>query len=284
MDTGAATFPHLARPLSFRHVQSMKTSIENPPPCATVIFGATGGIGRALCAHLHAQGAQMFFVARDAARLEELVAAYPNSGSATCDARHGDEVEAAMQAAKAHLGRIEAVVNLIGSLYLKPLHLTSDATFAEHLAINLHSAFFVLRSAVKQMARPHGGAIVLMSTVAARFGLPNHEVIAAAKGGIVGLTQSAAASYAPANIRVNAVAPGLIDTPLTKSLTGSPAMAKASAALHPLGRIGTADDIAATVAFLLDPRHAFITGQIWGVDGGMSRVRPQVTAAARASS
>jgi 3-oxoacyl-[acyl-carrier protein] reductase len=246
-----------------------------------VIYGATGGIGRALCAQLHASGAQLFLAARQAPALDELTALYAGSGRAICDAQNSSEVDAVMDAAKSHLGHIDAVVNLVGSLYLRPLHRTSDADFLKHLAINLHSAFYIVRAAVRCMERPRGGAIALVSTVAARFGLPNHEVIAAAKGGIIGLTLSAAASYAPANIRVNAVAPGLIETPLTQSLTGNPAMAQASAALHPLGRFGQPEDIATALAFLIDPKHAFITGQVWGVDGGMSRARPQVTAAAR---
>jgi 3-oxoacyl-[acyl-carrier protein] reductase len=273
-----------------------------PPPVETpsieqpvyVIFGATGGIGTALCHQFSTQqGAQghtaphgaprLFLVARDASRLEALSAQCGNAPFATADATQSDQVDAAMAQAKEHYGVIDGVTNLVGSIFLKPPHLTRDADFLEHVAINLHSAFFVLRAAVRHMERGRGGAIALVSTVAARFGLPNHEVIAAAKGGINGLVMAAAATYAPHNIRVNAVAPGLIATPLTQALTKAPAMAQASAALHPLGRIGRPQDIAAALAFLLDPTNSFITGQTWGIDGGMSRARPQVTAAARAS-
>jgi 3-oxoacyl-[acyl-carrier protein] reductase len=266
-------------------------SIEQP---VIVIFGATGGIGTALCHQLHAQraapdetalnkAARLFLVARDTSRLEALSAQCGQAPFAAADATQSDQVDAAMAQAKEHYGVIDGVTNLIGSIFLKPPHLTADADFLNHVAINLHSAFFVLRAAVRHMERGRGGSIALVSTVAARFGLPNHEVIAAAKGGINGLVMAAAATYAPHNIRVNAVAPGLIATPLTQALTRTPAMAQASASLHPLGRFGQPQDIAAALAFLLDPANSFITGQTWGIDGGMSRARPQVTAAARAS-
>ncbi len=264
------------------------SAAPSPSSPVYVIVGATGGIGQVLCRTLHAaggtdmqsQGPRLYITARRPEPLAELAEQCGGCPSQTADVRNSEEAEAVMSAALAHYGRIDGVVNLVGSIYLKPPHLTPDADFFGHLAINLHSAFFVLRAAAKAM-KSSGGSIVLMSTIAARFGLPNHEVIAAAKGGIEGLVMSAAATYAPHNIRVNAVAPGLIDTPLTRALTQNPAMAKASAALHPLGRFGQPHDIADTIAFLLDPAHSFITGQSWGVDGGMSRARPQVAAATR---
>jgi NAD(P)-dependent dehydrogenase (short-subunit alcohol dehydrogenase family) len=118
-----------------------------------------------------------------------------------------------------------------------------------------------------------GGSIVLASTVAATIGLTNHEAIAAAKGAVNGLVLSAAATYAPRNIRVNAVAPGLVKTPLASRITSSEPALKASTAMHPLGRVGEPDDVAACVAWLLDPATTWVTGQIIGIDGGLGRVR-----------
>ena len=118
-----------------------------------------------------------------------------------------------------------------------------------------------------------GGSVVLMSTVATRVGLANHEAIAAAKSGINGLVISAAATYANRNLRVNAVAPGLVRTPLSVKITGNELALKASTAMHPLGRIGDPADVAAAVAWLLDPATNWVTGQIIGVDGGLSTVR-----------
>jgi NAD(P)-dependent dehydrogenase (short-subunit alcohol dehydrogenase family) len=122
---------------------------------------------------------------------------------------------------------------------------------------------------------PTGGAIVLISSAAARTGIPNHEAIAAAKGGVLALTLSAAATYARYNIRVNCVAPGLVDSPLAARITASDAARKASAAMHPLGRIGHPDDVAAAIEWLLDPHNTWTTGQVIGVDGGLASLRAQ---------
>jgi NAD(P)-dependent dehydrogenase (short-subunit alcohol dehydrogenase family) len=137
--------------------------------------------------------------------------------------------------------------------------------------LNLTSAFHVVRAVVAR--RRAALAIVLVSTSAASVGLPNHEAIAAAKAGIEGLVRSAAATYAGRGVRVNAVAPGLVRTPLAARITGSEAASKTSLALHPIGRIGEPDDVAAMLEFLLHPANSWITGQVIGVDGGMSRLR-----------
>jgi NAD(P)-dependent dehydrogenase (short-subunit alcohol dehydrogenase family) len=109
-------------------------------------------------------------------------------------------------------------------------------------------------------------------------GYANHEAIASAKAGIIGLVRSAAATYASQNLRFNAVAPGLIETPLTQQLTTNPAARKISEAMHALGRIGSPEDIARAICFLLDTRNSFITGQVIAVDGGLSMVHPKVRA------
>jgi NAD(P)-dependent dehydrogenase (short-subunit alcohol dehydrogenase family) len=120
-----------------------------------------------------------------------------------------------------------------------------------------------------------GGSIALVSTAAARTGLANHEAIAAAKGGVIGLTLSAAATYASRNIRVNCVAPGLTATPLAARITSNEAALKASQAMHALGRIGQPEEVASALAWLLDPENSWVTGQILGVDGGLGSIRPK---------
>jgi len=190
------------------------------------------------------------------------------------DMTRPDEVEASFAAVAEQLGPPDALVHAVGSTLLKPAHITTDAELDDVLAVNLLSAFYALRSFVRLVPRDRGASVVLFSTAATRVGLANHEAIAAAKGGIDGLVVSAAATYAPRGIRVNAIAPGLVRTNLTRRITGSEPALRASLAMHALGRVGEADEIAAAAAYLLSPDASWITGQVISVDGGLSSVRP----------
>ena len=232
-----------------------------------LIFGATGGVGSALAHTLLARGHRVLASARDPHKLALLSSAL---GTPPLLADATSPVDVAEVFAQA--GPVDGVVNCVGSLLLKPAHITTDDEWAAVLRTNLDSAFYVLRGAVKSMMSS-GGSIVLVSSAAGRIGLQNHEAIAAAKAGIIGLTLSAAATYASRNIRVNCVAPGLTDTPLTARITSNEAAAKASTAMHALGRLGAAQDVANMMVFLLDPANAWITGQTFGVDGGLGTVR-----------
>jgi NAD(P)-dependent dehydrogenase (short-subunit alcohol dehydrogenase family) len=115
--------------------------------------------------------------------------------------------------------------------------------------------------------------VVLVSSAAARVGLANHEAIAAAKAGIMGLVLSAAATYARQKIRFNAVAPGLVRTPLAAGLVSSELAEKASIGMHPLGRLGEPGDVARAIVWLLDPAQSWVTAQVIGVDGGLADVK-----------
>jgi NAD(P)-dependent dehydrogenase (short-subunit alcohol dehydrogenase family) len=182
-------------------------------------------------------------------------------------------VEAAFQSAVQQYGQVDAVAHCVGSLLLKPAHTTSDAEWQQTISQNLTTAFNVVRAAVPVL-RARGGSIVLVSSVAARRGLANHEAIAAAKAGIIGLTLASAASYARQQIRVNCVAPGLTRTPLAAPILRSEAALKYSTALHPLGRIGEPADVASAIAWLMQPEQSWLTGQVLGVDGGLVSVQP----------
>ncbi|HJK95953.1 MAG TPA: SDR family oxidoreductase [Polyangiaceae bacterium LLY-WYZ-14_1] len=238
-----------------------------------LVFGGTGGIGAELARQLHARRARLMLVARGEDRLKALAQELDVPWT-TGDAREPDDVQAAVDATVERFGRVDGIANLVGSVLLKPAHLTTPEELAETIALNLTSAFNVVRSGTKAMMR-QGGSIVLMATAAARTGLPNHEGIAAAKGGVLGLTLAAAATYASKRIRINAVAPGLVETPLTERIVQNETSRKASLDMHPLGRLGRPEDIAPTIAWLLGDESRWVTGQTIGLDGGVSTVRPR---------
>lgn len=238
-----------------------------------LIVGATGGIGSRLASRLAGQGHRLFLAARDSERLESLSADL-SADYKPVEASDFNAVAGLVQEAMARFGSLDGAVNLAGSILLKPAHLTKQNEYAETIAQNLTTAFALVRAASKAMIKT-GGSIVLVSTAAARLGLTNHEAIAAAKAGVEGLARSAAATYAKHNIRVNVVAPGLVDTPLAERITSNAAALGASEAMHPLGRIGQADEVAAAIAWMLDPAQSWVTGQTLGVDGGLATVRPR---------
>ncbi|TWU05198.1 3-oxoacyl-[acyl-carrier-protein] reductase FabG [Symmachiella macrocystis] len=238
-----------------------------------VVLGATGSVGSELSRRLVASGAQVVLGGRNSEKLDELSAEL-NATSHIVDANRPESIRECLQLAVESHGRIDGVVNCIGSVLLKAAHMTSDTEWNDTIAVNLTSAFCVVGAAGKLMRRT-GGSVVLISSAAAQIGLANHEAIAAAKAGIIGLTRSAAATYASRGIRVNAVAPGLVKSQMTKSVWGTPTAESASIAMHALGRLGEPSDIASAIEWLLQPANTWITGQVIGVDGGLSTIAPK---------
>jgi NAD(P)-dependent dehydrogenase (short-subunit alcohol dehydrogenase family) len=236
-----------------------------------IIFGGTGGIGAALANKLGSQGRPTFLVARNQDRLVQTAAAVGAKGVCVADVTSLEQVERAFAEGASVLGQVTGVAHCVGSILLKPAHLTSEADFTSVLQVNLVSAFLVLRSAARTM--PGGGSVVLFSSAAARIGLANHEAIAAAKAGIIGLTLSAAATYAARGLRVNCIAPGLVKTPLSEKITSNPSAEAFSRGLHPLGRLGEPEDISSAAALLLSSESSWITGQVLGIDGGLGSLK-----------
>lgn len=226
-----------------------------------LVIAASSSIGQAVVQALKLQGDTVFTTARDASKIQ---------ADALLDATDFEAVSEVFKQA----GAIDGVVNCSGSLLLRSAHTTSKEQYQEVINASLTTAFATVRAAGMHMKK--GGAVVLISSAAALVGIANHEAIAAAKAGIIGLAQSAASTYASQNLRFNVVAPGMTDTPLTSQLIQNPMAFEASKAMHALGRIGTPEDIARAIIFLLNPDNNWITGQVLAVDGGLSRARPKM--------
>ncbi len=242
-----------------------------------VILGGSGGIGSSAARQLVGTGANVALAARDGERLQRVADELGGAVTETLDATDLGEVENFVNSvAESHDG-IDGIVNCVGSILLKAAHQTREEEWRHTISANLDSAFATVRAGAKVMGRS-GGSIVLMSSSAARVGLPSHEAIAAAKAGVIGLARSAAATYAGKGIRVNAVAPGLVDTPMSAGITGNEMMLKASTAMHPLGRIGSSEEVASVIAWLLSEESSWVTGEVIGIDGGLATVRGKASA------
>lgn len=236
-----------------------------------VLIGATGGIGSEVARRLADDGAQLILGARTESDLNSLADA--TGGEAyPLDATNYDEVQALIDHVTDTYDRLDGVVNTVGSILLKPAHLTSIDEYRETLALNLDTSFFIVKAAARAMMK-NGGSIVLSSSAVARTGLTNHEAIAAAKAGVIGLARAAAATYAKRGVRVNCVAPGLVETPMSKHITSSEAGRKQSEEMHALGRLGQPSDVAEAIYWLVRPSSDWVTGQVIGVDGGLGTVR-----------
>lgn len=240
-----------------------------------LITGAAGGLGQAVASKLVAEGWQLVVVSRDGERLNQAYGDQHLQIVADCStvagARH------ILQTAKAQQRLPVALAHCVGNIRLGALHRMSEADFMDCLNANLISAFHTLAAfvgALREARLP--GSAVLVSSAAARIGTPNHEAVAAAKAGIEGLVRGAAASYAGAGIRVNAVAPGIMDTPASASIIGSEMAREAAARQYPLPGIGSPDELADLMHWLLSAQAARVTGQVWSMDAGFSTIRPLV--------
>ncbi|MBS0653676.1 MAG: SDR family oxidoreductase [Verrucomicrobia bacterium] len=242
----------------------------------TIVFGATGGIGTRLCEILTQQKKRILIAGRNEKKTS-LLAQRLNQDYHIVDLSSSATVHSAIEQIRAKYGDFDNVVNCIGSLFLKPLEQTTDEEWKTVLTCNLTNAFYILKAACPVLARQKKGSIVLLASAAAQIGLINHEAIGAAKAGLVGLMRCAAASYASSGVRINVIAPGLVQTPLTQSITANAVSLKNSISMHPLGRIGAPDDIAHTIAWLLDEHSSWITGQVITVDGGLSSLKMRST-------
>ncbi len=235
-----------------------------------LIYGATGGVGSAVAHQLAQAGYGLHLVARHEEKLGELATAL-HAGYTCADVADSDSfARVAEEAGETLAGLVYAV----GTLQLKSIQRLRAEDFISDFRVNALGAALAVQSALPALKRAPEAAVVLFSSVAARQGFSFHASIGMAKAAIEGLTVSLAAELSP-KIRVNAIAPSLVQTPLAQRLLANEHTAASIAAMHPLQRLGQPEDIASLACFLLSPASGWITGQTYGVDGGRSTLRPK---------
>ena len=240
-----------------------------------LVTGAAGGVGRALVARLADEGWQLIVVSRDAGRLQDAFGQQHLQVEADCSTPAG--ARKILELARAQDLLPTALAHCIGNIRLGALHRMSETDFNDCLNANLVSAFHTLAAFVGALREARSqGAAVLVSSAAARIGTANHEAVAAAKAGVEGLVRGAAASYAAHGIRINAVAPGVIETPASAGLIASTAGREAVARQYLLPGIGSPEELVELMCWLLSASAARVTGQVWALDGGFSSIRPVV--------
>ena len=171
-----------------------------------------------------------------------------------------------------NIAHIDGFVYCPGTINLKPFHGLKPEDFQEDFEVNVKGAIKVLQTIVKQLKKQEHSSIVFFSTVAAQQGMPFHASVAASKGALEGLTRSLAAELAP-KTRVNCIALSITDTPLASRILSSEDKKEASGKRHALGRVGTAEEAAKLTCFLISEESSWMTGQVIGLDGGMSSTR-----------
>ena len=235
-----------------------------------IVTGASRGIGRSIAEALAARGARVVAAARGdhaAAVVEAIRAAGGTAEAVTVDVTDPDQVMAAVAGVLDRHGRIDVLVNNAGitrdQLLLRMKREDWDAV----LATNLSAAFACSQAVIKPMMKQRGGRIINITSVVGQAGNAGQSNYAASKAGLIGLTKALAIEVASRNITVNAVAPGLIETDMTRAV--SEAAQQDWAARIPLKRLGTPGEVASAVAFLASDEASYITGHVLAVNGGM---------------
>lgn len=228
-----------------------------------LVVGGSSGIGLSLVNLLDQQDANVYVISRSASENWPAHVQYLQA-----------DVTGNLDAVASFLPeQLHGLVYSVGSINLKPFNRLTEDDFLNDYRINVLGAARMIQQSLKQLKNAGPSAVVLISSVAAKTGMPYHASIAAAKAGVEGLAVSLAAELAAQQIRVNVVAPSLTDTPLAQNLLSSPEKREASAKRHPLGKIGQPEDIGKLIAFLLSEESSWITGQVIGIDGGLGKLK-----------
>ena len=237
-----------------------------------IVTGASQGLGKAIAIELARNGAKVACLARNAEKLAETVSLITAAGGTaeaySCDVKDKASVESVMEVVTTKWERLDILVNNAGVTRDTLLPIMSDEDWDEVIITNLRGTFLFTRAAAKLMMRQRYGRIINISSVSGLMGNAGQTNYSASKAGVIGLTRSLSRELAKRNVTVNAVAPGFIESEMTKAL-GDSILAEVKKRI-PAARVGKPEDVAAAVLFLASKAASYITGHVLTVDGGMT--------------
>jgi len=238
-----------------------------------IVTGASSGIGRAIALLFSREGAKVVVSDRNAQKNEETAALIREQGgevmSVSCDVGSPQDCLKLVHTTQKYFGHLDIACNCAG--VLGPLNCTADYPLDQWdqvIQVDLSGVFYCMQAQINAMLPRRCGSIVNIASVLGVVGGPFSPAYAAAKHGVIGLTQTAAWEYGANGIRINAVGPGYIDTPMVKNIEDKPEALKKLIAAHALGRLGLAEEVAELVVWLASDRASFVTGAFYPVDGG----------------